>query len=93
MRLKPDEIVYIKDTILSYDPNAAVYLFGSRIYDQLKGGDIDILIFSKTINLNIKHHIKIKLYDKLGEQKIDILLAKDSHKPFVRLALQNSVLL
>lgn len=93
MRLKPDEIVYIKDTILSHDPNAVVYLFGSRIYDQLKGGDIDILIFSKTINLKIKHHIKIKLYDKLGEQKIDILLAKDSQKPFVRLALQNSVLL
>jgi uncharacterized protein len=93
MRLKKDEITYIKNTISSFDPKATVYLFGSRVNDQLKGGDIDILIFSEIINLNIKRQIRIKLYDKLGEQKIDIVIARDKQKPFVRLALQNSIVL
>ena len=93
MRLKTDEIAYIKNTISSFDPQATVYLFGSRVNDQLKGGDIDILIFSKIISLSIKRQIRIKPYDKLGEQKIDILIARDKQKPFIRLALQNSVVL
>jgi uncharacterized protein len=93
MRLKKDEIAYIKNTISFFDPKATVYLFGSRVDDHLKGGDIDILILSKIINLNIKRQIRIKLYDKLGEQKIDIVIAKGRQKPFIKLALQNSVVL
>ena len=91
MRLKEEEINVIKQTILEFDANAKIYLFGSRADNAKKGGDIDLLIFSTKIDSDTKRMIKLRLYDKLGEQKIDILVAKDTKKPFVRIALEKGV--
>jgi len=91
MRLKEEEINVIKQIILEFDANAKIYLFGSRADNAKKGGDIDLLIFSTIIDNETKRMIKLKLYDKLGEQKIDILVAKDAKKPFVRIALEKGV--
>jgi len=45
MRLTKDQIQHIKKHVLSiYGKNAHVYLFGSRINDNEKGGDIDLYI-------------------------------------------------
>ena len=93
MRLKEEEINVIKQIILEFDENAKIYLFGSRADNAKKGGDIDLLIFSTKIDNDTQRMIKLKLYDKLGEQKIDILVAKDTKKPFVRIALEKGVLL
>ncbi len=93
MRLKEEEINVIKQIILEFDANAKIYLFGSRADNEKKGGDIDLLIFSKKIDNDTKRMIKLKLYDKLGEQKIDILVEKDTKKPFVRIALEKGVML
>jgi len=93
MRLKEEEINVIKRIILEFDANAKIYLFGSRADDAKKGGDIDLLVFSTKIDNETKRMIKLKLYDKLGEQKIDILVAKDAKKPFVRIALEKGVIL
>ncbi|MBI5206523.1 MAG: nucleotidyltransferase domain-containing protein [Candidatus Firestonebacteria bacterium] len=46
MRLKDDQIKHIKNTIETLDKNAKIYLFGSRVDDYKKGGDIDLLIMS-----------------------------------------------
>ena len=91
MRLKEEEINVIKQIILEFDANAKIYLFGSRVDNAKKGGDIDLLIFSTTIDNDTKRMIKLKLYDELGEQEIDILVAKDTKKPFVRIALEKGV--
>jgi uncharacterized protein len=93
MRLKTEEVLAIKNTFAEYDANALVYLFGSRTDDSKKGGDIDLLVLSQTITPRLKREIKIKLFDKIGEQKIDILLAKNEDLPFVRIAKQQGVLL
>ena len=58
MRLKKEEIKTIKDTIKKFDKSAKIYLFGSRIDDNKRGGDIDILIDSPKIGF--KELIKIK---------------------------------
>lgn len=93
MRLSPDEIKAIKETIQSFDSEAKIWLYGSRVDDHKRGGDIDLLIFSQILNFNDKLKIKSRLYEKIGEQKIDLLIAKDESKPFVRIALENAVLL
>jgi uncharacterized protein len=93
MRLSPDEIKAIKETIQSFDSKAKIWLYGSRIDDHKRGGDIDLLIFSQILNFSDKLKIKSRLYEKIGEQKIDLLIAKDESKPFVRIALENAVLL
>ena len=91
MRLKDSEQVVILSTVKSLDENARVYLFGSRVDDTKKGGDIDLLVISDKLTRDDKRTIKIKLYELLGEQKIDIVLAADDSEPFVKLALGTGV--
>ena len=91
MRLKDFELVAIRSTVKNLDEDANVYLFGSRVDDTKKGGDIDLLIMSHKLTQENKRTIKIKLYEMLGEQKIDIVLAADDTDPFVKLALETGV--
>jgi len=56
------------------DIEAKLYLFGSRVNDEKKGGDIDLLIVSKKITKMDLRKIKREFFNKFGEQKIDIVL-------------------
>ena len=91
MRLKPFEIQAIEKTVCSLDPNASIYLFGSRVDDSRKGGDIDLLIFSENLTYHDKIKIKKLLFQEIEDQKIDIIIAKNDADPFVRLALEQGV--
>ncbi len=91
MRLKDTEIAAIRATVAGADGSASVYLFGSRVDDSKKGGDIDLLVMSETLSRSDIRYIKAKLYELIGEQKIDIVLAADDSDPFVRLALETGV--
>lgn len=91
MRLKETEITTIKESINKFDREAKVYLFGSRVYDDKKGGDIDLLILSNKIGNKEKRKIRSMLCDSLGEQKIDIIIADNISKPFVRIAYEEGV--
>lgn len=91
MRLKEYEQKAIVSTVKGLDQNAHVYLFGSRADDSKKGGDIDLLVMSTKLTSDDKRTIKMKLYELIGEQKIDIVLAADDSDPFVKLALEGGV--
>ena len=91
MRISQNDKKVIVDSILTSDPLAKIYLFGSRADDMKKGGDIDILIFSEKIDLSEKIKIKTRIFQKMEEQKIDLLVAKDKNDPFVRLALEKGI--
>ncbi len=82
MRLKTWEVETIKEVIAQIDPKAKVYLFGSRVDDRKRGGDIDLLIDSKVIGIKELLRIKTKLFLKLGDRSVDIVLKRDN--PFVR---------
>ncbi|MFZ4539818.1 nucleotidyltransferase domain-containing protein [Propionivibrio sp.] len=77
MRLANEERLAISDTIHQADADALIYLFGSRVDDAAKGGDIDLLVLSKRINLMTKLDILAQLHQKLGERKIDIAVYAD----------------
>jgi predicted nucleotidyltransferase len=86
MRLSPSEIADIKKTVTRYDSAARVFLFGSRVNDNLSGGDIDLLIESKLLGFSDKISILADLKDLLGDQKIDILITPSVEKdknPFI----------
>jgi predicted nucleotidyltransferase len=90
MRLSPVEQDIIKSTIRRFDPEARVFLFGSRANDELRGGDIDLLILSENLRPVQRIDIKVELKKKLGDQKIDIIIASDLSKPFTRIAYQQA---
>jgi predicted nucleotidyltransferase len=55
MRLTPSQQQAITSILRSVDPQAEVLLFGSRVDDQRKGGDIDLLWnTSRPIDLKIQ---------------------------------------
>lgn len=86
MRLSPYQHQAIREVIINHDPKAEIYLFGSRVDDDSRGGDIDLLILSKVISENDRRSIKVDLLERLGEQKLDLIIASDLSKPFVRIA-------
>ncbi len=91
MRLKDFEIQAIKKAIYSLDSGASIYLFGSRVDDNKKGGDIDLLIFSGKLAYQDKIKIKKQLFETIEEQKIDLIIAQNNADPFIRLALEQGV--
>ena len=91
MRLHQTEIQAIKETILSLDENAEIFIFGSRTDQTLKGGDIDILVLSQSLTFGDKLKIKQMIFEKMEEQKIDLILARDTSAPFVRMAFKKGV--
>lgn len=86
MRLTESEKAMIKAVISGFDPQARVYLFGSRVDDTRRGGDIDLLIMSDVLSASDRGTIGWELCGKLGEQKIDIVIAQDTTDPFVEIA-------
>ena len=77
MRLKTEQIEIIKSlTKEFFGGDSRVFLFGSRVDDSRKGGDIDLYIETKIKENLIDRKIKMlgELQKELGEQKIDIVI-------------------
>lgn len=79
MRLSESNKADIKKVFDKYSTSdAELYLFGSRVDDSKKGGDIDLLItFSETENLEKfkKLDFIVELKKAIGDRKIDVTLA------------------
>ncbi len=84
MRLTPKEIEIITTTLLSYSNSGEIYLHGSRLDNNKKGGDIDLFFvipdqdFSKISNQKFTISAEVSL--KLNEQKVDIIYLSNSDK-------------
>lgn len=92
MRLRPEIKTFIKETAEKLFPNTEIYLFGSRLNNQERGGDIDILILSEQkINRKKLRQFRIVFYKKFGWQKIDLVnFTKDEKSTFKQLILPNA---
>ncbi|MBF0468819.1 MAG: nucleotidyltransferase domain-containing protein [Desulfamplus sp.] len=91
MRLKLFEQNIIVNAVKHEDPDAAIYLFGSRVDDEQLGGDIDIIVLSSIINFDGKLRIKKELFKSLEEQKIDLIIVDDPAEPFAFTALEKGI--
>ena len=81
MRLD-DQYIYfiIKSAIRYFGESAHVYLFGSRVQDNLKGGDIDLLVSTDENKMTLKNKVLflVDLKKQLGDQKIDVVFDKEN---------------
>ncbi|WP_434581570.1 nucleotidyltransferase domain-containing protein [Sulfurimonas sp. NW15] len=87
MRLNEKEISIIKDTIFNEFGNAQVYLFGSRLDDSKRGGDIDLFIISNEHNLLEKKLKTLAKLKRVLHKPVDIVL----HKNFDRIIEQEAL--
>lgn len=93
-RLSSNESNLIKKVILDLDPHAIIYLFGSRVDLEKRGGDIDLLVISNSLGQKSKSKIRIEIQKNLGDQKIDILLKlpdEINSDPFATMAFNTGV--
>ncbi len=93
MRITDEKIKLLKSTILSILPDAKVYLFGSRVDDNKKGGDIDILIIAdRTPGFIEEGKMERQFFKHFGAKKLDLVSFKESDKtPFKTIALMNAI--
>lgn len=92
VKLTDEKIKIIKSYAeLIFGKDTEVYLFGSRTDLSKKGGNIDLLILTKSKeNLFKKKLIFLsKLYKNLGEQKIDVIITEKT-KSYIELKAINS---
>lgn len=96
MRLKVRETEIIKQVAKQYfGEESKIYLFGSRVLNDRKCGDIDLYIETTSTDVFDK---KIKmlqaLYKQLGEQKIDIVVNNFTYPLYIyEIARQEGILL
>jgi predicted nucleotidyltransferase len=95
MRLKPFEIETIKSCLKeSFGENAKIYLFGSRTDDAKRGGDIDLYVVAEPLPADWSERrsaLWICLQERLGEQKIDILISRNPDEPIERIARKEGI--
>jgi predicted nucleotidyltransferase len=80
MRITEKERSQIKTLVQQvFGEKSRVYLFGSRVSMDKKGGDIDLFVEPQILNNPFEQKITLmtKLQLALGDQKIDIVLASD----------------
>lgn len=80
-----------------FGENTKVILFGSRANDTAKGGDIDLLIqpgisISPEEMLKKKINMLIEIEQKLGDQRIDIILQQpDDNRSIIKIAKKTGI--
>ena len=79
MRLNNKQLEVIKSVIKEKVGDVEIYIFGSRLNDNIRGGDVDIFI-NKKLDLEQKIELKIILEEKLF-LPVDIVY----HKNYKRL--------
>ncbi len=74
-------------------PDSSVYLFGSRVDDGKRGGDIDIMVLSdRRLNWKEKAKVRWSYFGRYGEQKMDIVtFSYEDENPFKRLIMEEGV--
>lgn len=93
MRISQEEKRLFVDSVTAVDPESRVWLFGSRVEDAKRGGDIDLAVLSTRIGRQEMRGIRRKILDRLGEQRIDIVTSSDGAEPFFRMAVEEGVAL
>lgn len=93
MRLTNKEITLIKKAFEESFEDGKIYLFGSRVDNTLKGGDIDLYIITDDTKNILEKKIKFLslLKEKIGDQKIDVVISKDKTRIIEQEAINKGI--
>ncbi len=89
MRLSNHETELIKNKVQTIFGDAFIYLFGSRVDDKKKGGDIDLYIISKIQDDLFRKKLRLKtLLEDVLYKPVDIIVATDKERLIEKEAIQ-----
>ena len=99
MRLTDRQASVIRESVAkNFGQAARVWLFGSRVDEHRKGGDIDLYIepeFQDADQLvDAKLNFLRDIHIRLGEQKVDVVIRREAFKedlPIFRVARETGV--
>lgn len=99
MRLTEEEIAVIKTAIARrFSSVSRILLFGSRVNDNRRGGDIDLFIETdEPLAFAFVHKLEAitDIQFRLGDRKIDLVLGRPSNiaddRPIVRSAREHGI--
>jgi|SRR3989339_31165 len=95
MRLNAKQQQDIVETFLEVFGKGELRLFGSRVDDTKKGGDIDLYVLPRSPDNLAEKRITFlaKLKRRIGEQKIDLVIAHEHARPIDLVARQQGITL
>jgi len=89
VRLTSKEIEIIKNKSLKIFGDCEVYIFGSRIDESKKGGDIDIYIIPQNRENLFSKKAKLKfVLEELLYKPVDVVISKDKNRFIEKEALK-----
>ena len=90
MRLEANQLKTIQEEVRRLDPAAEIYLYGSRANDAAKGGDIDLLVVSDTLDFRDALRLRRAILDRIGWQQLDLVVRRRDQldEPLAALALE-----
>ncbi len=87
MRLKEDEKKILKEILKNYK-DIEIFLFGSRLNDNLRGGDLDLIIKANKEAQKIAFEIQTKFLYEIDES-INVIVY-DEKNDFVKEIIKNA---
>ena len=95
MRLLPYQHRAIKENFEKFFGKGKIYLFGSRVDDSKKGGDIDLYMVLPNLENLVKKKIDflVAVKREIGNQKIDVVFDRAKDRLIDRVAKSEGVLL
>lgn len=98
MRLTPREREQIRTTLKRhFGDRSAILLFGSRVDDDARGGDIDLYIEPEIESvegiIDARLDAMAELHRALGDQKIDLVInrKRGRERPIYRIARETGI--
>lgn len=88
MRLDPQESKALQKAIS--DVEDPVYLFGSRVDESARGGDIDVLILSEKSPLQLSREVSVA-FNMECEEKIDVVVIPKNNRNEEQEAFLNTI--
>jgi len=89
LRLSSREVELIRDAVRSTLGDVPVYLFGSRVDENKRGGDIDLYIIAPSQNDLFRKTLLLKTrLEDLLYKPVDIVVSRDRNRPIEREAIK-----
>ncbi len=93
MRLSAKELKVIREEVRGLDPSAEIYLYGSRVNDAARGGDIDLMIVSDKLVFRDILRLRARILDRIGLQQLDLVVRRPQEliEPLATVARETGV--